>query len=77
MPLRAFGLSLDASPAFGYRARRSATNTRAVTKQVSVTGPITVQTQAKDGDEVASALSNNLASHLRGAVDETDDGVAA
>jgi hypothetical protein len=55
----------------------SATNTRSVTKQVSVTGPITVQTQAKDGDEVASALSNNLASHLRGAVDETDDGVAA
>lgn len=55
----------------------SATSTRSVSKEVNINGPITVQTQAKDGDEVGAALSNNLASHLRGAIDETDDGVAA
>lgn len=53
----------------------SRTNT---TKTTNVTtGPITVQTQATDGQQVAAELGKSLKSEMRSAIDESDDGVLA
>jgi hypothetical protein len=41
------------------------------------TGPITVNTQATDGNQVASAMGNTLRNEMRSAIDENDDGVVA
>lgn len=41
------------------------------------TGPITVNTQAQDGPNVASALGQELGSQMRNAIDQNDDGVLA
>lgn len=46
------------------------------TTNVSV-AKVEVNTQATDGPAVASALSSELGTQLRGAIDQTDDGVAA
>lgn len=53
-------------------SNKSTTKTTTVT-----TGPITVNTQATDGNAVASALGKSLQSELRKANDEFDNGVAA
>lgn len=53
----------------------SRTNT---TKTTNVTtGPITVQTQATDGQQVAAELGKSLKSEMLSAIDESDDGVLA
>lgn len=53
----------------------SRTNT---TKTTNVTtGPITVQTQATDGQQAAAGFSKSLASEMRDAIDQSDDGVLA
>lgn len=49
---------------------------RTVNKTVQ-TGPITVQTQATDGKQVASALGDELGKQMRYAIDDSDDGVLA
>lgn len=51
-------------------------NQRTVSKTVQ-TGPITVQTQATDGKQVASALGDELGKQMRYAIDDSDDGVLA
>lgn len=52
-------------------------NNKPVTKTTTVTtGPITVQTQAQDGKEVAAALGKGLAAQTKSAVDEFDNGIA-
>jgi hypothetical protein len=53
-------------------------DTRSKTTNNTVnTGPITVQTQATDGDKVAAELGRSLSSQMRSAIDENDDGVVA
>lgn len=53
-------------------------NSRTNAKTTNVTtGPITVNTQATDGAAVSAAISNNLQTQIKSAVDQTDDGVAA
>jgi hypothetical protein len=48
------------------------------TKKIEVkTGDITINTQAKDGKEVAGALGDHLAEHVRKAIAQHDDGVAS
>jgi len=51
-------------------------NQRTVNKTVQ-TGPITVQTQATDGKQVASALGDELGKQMRYAINDSDDGVLA
>lgn len=52
-------------------------NNRNVNKSTQVTtGPITVNTQATDGKDVAAALGKSLGAQVKGAIDEFDDGVA-
>jgi hypothetical protein len=52
-------------------------NNKPVTKTTQVTtGPITVNTQATDGKEVAAALGKGLAAQTKSAVDEADNGIA-
>jgi hypothetical protein len=51
---------------------------RTVIKETRVqTGPIKVETQANNGPQVAAALGQELGTHLRGAIDQNDDGVLA
>lgn len=50
---------------------------RTTTKKIEVkTGDITINTQAKDGTEVVTALGDHLAEHVRKAIAQHDDGVA-
>lgn len=52
-------------------------NSKTVSRSTNVTtGPITVQTNATNGDEVAAALGKGIANQTRAAVDEFDDGMA-
>jgi hypothetical protein len=57
----------------------SISNSRATTSKTTTvtTGPITVQTQATDGQQVAAELGKSLKSEMRSAIDENDDGVLA
>lgn len=57
----------------------SISNSRATTSKTTnvTTGPITVQTQADDGNKVAAELGKSLKSEMRSAIDENDDGVLA
>ena len=77
---RAQVAAADASP-MNQRNSASIANSiskKSTTKATTVnTGPITVQTQATDGNAVASALGKSLQSELRKANDEFDNGVAA
>lgn len=77
---RAQVAAADASP-MNQRNSASIANSisnKSTTKTTTVnTGPITVQTQATDGNAVASALGKSLQSELRKANDEFDNGVAA
>ena len=50
--------------------------TKTTTNTVN-TGPITVNTQATDGQQVANVLGSELKGQFRGAIDDTDDGVIA
>lgn len=51
-------------------------DTRSISKSVTVE-KIEVNTAATDGKEVGTVLSNTLTAQLRGAIDDSDDGVAA
>lgn len=56
----------------------SITNNGARTKTTNVTtGPITVNTQATDGDKTAADFGAHLSTHLKSAIDDTDDAVLA
>lgn len=57
----------------------SISNSRATTSKTThvTTGPITVQTQATDGQQVAAEMGKSLKSEMRSAIDENDDGVLA
>lgn len=57
----------------------SISNSRATTSKTTnvTTGPITVQTQATDGDKVAAEMGKSLKSEMRSAIDDNDDGVLA
>lgn len=54
----------------------SRNSTKTTTNTVN-TGPITVNTQATDGQQVANVLGSELKGQFRGAIDDTDDGVIA
>ena len=56
----------------------SIVNQGARTRTTNVqTGPITVQTQAADGQQVAAVLGSTLSQQLKSAIDDTDDAVLA
>lgn len=56
----------------------SNSSSRTVHKTTNVeVGGITVNTQATDGAQVASALNQELGTQMRGAIDQNDDGVLA
>lgn len=55
-----------------------ANSTRSVDKTTNVTvQEVNVQTASTDPDAVGNAISNGLGDHIKGAIDQFDDGVAA
>lgn len=76
---RAAVRNAEASPlaATSSNAISNTVNNKPVTKTTNVTtGPITVQTQAKDGKEVAAELGKGLAAQTKSAVEEFNNGIA-
>lgn len=71
-------IAATATPLASQTSNSIANSSRTTTKTTTVnTGPITVQTQATDGKQVAAALGTELKGQMRGAIDENDDGVLA
>lgn len=71
-------IAATSTPLASQTSSSIANSSRTTTKTTTVnTGPITVQTQATDGKQVAAALGTELKGQMRGAIDENDDGVLA
>lgn len=71
-------IAATSTPLASQTSSSIANSSRTTNKTTTVnTGPITVQTQATDGKQVAAALGSELKGQMRGAIDENDDGVLA
>lgn len=71
-------IAATSTPLASQTSNSIANSSRTTNKTTNVTtGPITVQTQATDGKQVAAALGSELKGQMRGAIDENDDGVLA
>ena len=71
-------IALANSPIASQTSNSIANSSRTANRTTTVqTGPITVQTASTDGAGVGRALASSLNDHIKGAIDQHDDGVAA